>query len=280
MKPFPSGFPRSAATSPRLRRPWRGLPASGSGGIVPNMSERFYTNWPLGKGPVTLDGPEARHLSQVCRLRPGDAVCLFNGDGYEYPARIVAVERRLVELEVLERAGPARELPYRVDIAAPLPRGDRAQFLVEKLTELGVARYVPLETQRSVVHPREGKLDKLQRYAIEASKQSGRNVLMEIHPPVPWQTYCRGAQLPAHRFLGHPGGALETSALEPGRDTAWAVGPEGGFTDEEVGIALEAGWQTVNLGARILRVETAAIAGAVLCAMGSAMKGSSAASGG
>jgi 16S rRNA (uracil1498-N3)-methyltransferase len=65
------------------------------------MSERFYINWPLSTGAVTLDGPEARHLATVCRFRPGDAVCLFNGDGHEYPARVVAADRKHVELEVI-----------------------------------------------------------------------------------------------------------------------------------------------------------------------------------
>src|SRR5438477_12936919 len=113
------------------------------------MSERFYINWPLQPGAVTLEGAEAHHLATVCRSRPGDLVCLFNGDGHEYPARVVAVERRRVTLEVLEAASPPRELSFRLEVAVPLPKGDRAQFLVEKLTELGVTTFVPLSTRRS-----------------------------------------------------------------------------------------------------------------------------------
>src|SRR5437660_1514139 len=155
------------------------------------MSERYYLDAPLNPGPLTLDGPEAHHLATVCRLRPGDAVCLFNGDGHEYPARVRATAKRQVELEVTGRHSPARELPFLLRVAAPVPKGDRAQFLLEKLTELGVSRIVPLRTRRSVVHPREAKLDRFERHVIEASKQCGRNVLMQLEPLSDWDAFCR-----------------------------------------------------------------------------------------
>ncbi|HYV39088.1 MAG TPA: RsmE family RNA methyltransferase [Gemmataceae bacterium] len=223
------------------------------------MSERFYINWPLQPGPVTLDGPEARHLATVCRIRPGDAVCLFNGDGHEYPARVLTVERRQIELEVVQQLSPERELKFHLEVAAPLPKGDRAQFLIEKLTELGVKRYVPLETERSVVQPSEAKLEKLERYVVEASKQCGRNTLMVIAPLVNWMEYCKQGNLPERRILGHPQGISLLGKNDSGSDVVCAVGPEGGFTEQEVQTAVTCGWQTVNLGSRILRVETAAM---------------------
>jgi 16S rRNA (uracil1498-N3)-methyltransferase len=222
------------------------------------MSERFYVNRPLTPGPVMLEGPEAHHLAHVSRLRQGDAVCLFNGDGRQYPARVSEVGRRQVTLEIVGVEAPARELPFRLVVASPLPKGDRAQFLVEKLTELGATALVPLSTARSVVHPREAKLDKLQRHVIEASKQCGRNVLLEVRALTEWSAFCRSEGLPARKLLAHPSApALPGSSSE---DVALAVGPEGGFTDEEVRLAQEAGWQVVGLGPRILRVETAALA--------------------
>jgi 16S rRNA (uracil1498-N3)-methyltransferase len=244
------------------------------------MAERFYVNCELGPGPVLVQGAEAHHLAVVCRLRPGDAVCLFNGDGRQYPARIEKINRREVALEVLAVESPSRELPFRLDIAAPLPRGDRAQFLLEKLTELGVTSFTPLRTARSVVHPRETKLDKLQRYVIEASKQCGRNVLLEVRPMIEWPAFCAAAELPPRRVLAHPGGSEESeesgvrneekeqpphsSPLTPHSSLVAAVGPEGGFTEDEVALARAAGWRLLDLGPRILRVETAAIALAVL----------------
>jgi 16S rRNA (uracil1498-N3)-methyltransferase len=153
----------------------------------------------------------------------------------------------------------------------PLPKGDRAQFLVEKLTELGVARLVPLRTARSVVHPGETKQEKLRRWVIEASKQCGRNILMEVMPLADWKNYSVGADLPQVRWLAHPAPEAQRPVELPqplsGNRLAVAIGPEGGFTDEEIAAAVSSGWQMVNLGLRILRVETAAIALAAFIAV-------------
>jgi 16S rRNA (uracil1498-N3)-methyltransferase len=223
------------------------------------MAERFHVNCELAEGPIVLRGPEAHHLGAVCRARPGDLVCLFNGDGRQYPARVVEVTRRDVTLQVLGVESPQRELPFPLHLACALPKGDRAQFLVEKLTELGVTRFTALTTHRSVVQPREAKQDKLLRQVIEASKQCGRNVLMALDAPRSWSEFVRAADLPARRFLAHPGGAEQAIANCKLEEVVAAVGPEGGFTDEEVAQAVAAGWQVVGLGPRILRVETATL---------------------
>lgn len=225
------------------------------------MAERFYANCTLELGPVVLSGPEAHHLSAVCRLGPGDPVYLFNGDGRQYRAEIVSADRRQATLQVLAIDNPPRELGFRLEVAAPLPKGDRGQFLVEKLTELGVTTFVPLKTERSVVHPSHTRVDKLQRHVIEASKQCGRNALLEVQPLADWRDYCRRPELPEQKRLAHFGGtALRGRVGEP---TAVAVGPEGGFTDAEVNAAMESGWQLVDLGPRVLRIETAALVMAV-----------------
>jgi 16S rRNA (uracil1498-N3)-methyltransferase len=229
------------------------------------MSERFYLNVPLAEGAtVILEGPEAHHLARVCRLRPGAVVSLFNGDGQEYAARLVSIVRRQVTLEVIRQSAPGRELPFLLEIAAPLPKGDRAAYLVEKLTELGVARFVPLTSQRSVIQPRETRREKLERQVIEASKQCGRNRLMEVSPAVDWRTYCTQKVPDAIRVLAHVGAksgytALAAAALSEGKAVCAAVGPEGGFTEEEAAQAHDAGWTAVDLGPRTLRVETAAL---------------------
>jgi 16S rRNA (uracil1498-N3)-methyltransferase len=226
------------------------------------MSERFYINCPLQPGAIELEGPEARHLAVVCRVRPGDTVCLFNGDGREYPARVTAVQRRTVTVEVLGTTTAERELAFPLTVAAPVPKGDRAQFLLEKLTEIGVASFVPLSTQRSVVQPRDTRMEKLQRYIVEASKQCGRNVLMKLEGPASWESYCCRGNLPRTKLLGDPAG-LPLRCLHRDSGSAAgiviAVGPEGGFSDGEVAAAQAAGWTPVGLGPRVLRVETAAL---------------------
>src|SRR5437764_1194287 len=181
-----------------------GLEHSMRPAILATMSNRYYINCPLAPGPIELEGPEAHHLSTVCRSNPGDRVCLFNGDGHEYPASLRSVGKRQVNLEILGKEVSSRELGHRLEIAAPLPKGDRGQFLIEKLTELGVTRFMPLRTRRSVVHPGEVRLDRLQRYVIEASKQCGRNVLMKVETLRDWTELCQDASLPARRWLAHP----------------------------------------------------------------------------
>jgi 16S rRNA (uracil1498-N3)-methyltransferase len=221
------------------------------------MADRFYINSPLREGPIVLQGPEAHHLAAVRRVRPGDHVCLFNGDGREYPAAVQRVVRRSVTLQVVAVQTPRREVGFRLEVAAPLPKGDRAQFLVEKLTELGATTFVPLQTQHSVINPRETRLTKLARYVIEASKQCGRNTLLRVAPPADWPSYCRRGDLPDVKILAHPGGG-EVS-WPAGQDVAVAVGPEGGWTEAEIEPARAAGWQLVSLGPRTLRIETAAL---------------------
>lgn len=225
------------------------------------MADRFYVNSPLAPGSAVLQGPEVHHLANVLRTKPGTAVCLFNGDGAEYPATVVEIAKRSVSFDVGPPLRPVRELRIDLEIAAPLPKGDRGDFLIEKLTELGVRRFVPLRTRRSVVHPR---TERLERAVIEASKQCGRNVLMGIDPVMEWERLVGSTPRDIARYLAHPlGSALQPvpQCHEPERKRCIvAIGPEGGFTDEEVERARTADWQIVALGPRILRVETAAIA--------------------
>jgi 16S rRNA (uracil1498-N3)-methyltransferase len=228
------------------------------------MSDRFYHDGPLGVGEVVLDGPEAHHLSAVRRFSPGEDVVLFNGDGREYPALIVEVARRRVRLQVTSVESPERELGFPLHVASALPKGDRGDFLIEKLTELGVTDFTPLVTERVVVKVHEAKTEKLRRAVIEASKQCGRNVLMRVRSPARWFDWC--GQQKGLRLLAHPGAGSGIDARAIEDPVTVAIGPEGGFTDEEVEAALAGGWRLLSLGPRTLRVETAALAAAVLIA--------------
>ncbi|MCS7045926.1 MAG: RsmE family RNA methyltransferase, partial [Gemmataceae bacterium] len=172
---------------------------------------------------------------------------------------IRAVGRREVVLEIETVAAPQRELPFPLEVAAPLPKGDRGQFLVEKLTELGVTHLVPLRTQRSVVEPGANKLEKLRRWVIEASKQCGRNVLMTVASCTSWTEYALRADDGTASWLAHPGGSRLPAGRGESSCLRCAVGPEGGFTDAEIVLAKEHGWQLLDLGPRTLRIETAAL---------------------
>ncbi len=220
------------------------------------MADRFYTPDPPHPGDFTLDGPEAHHLGSVRRFGPGDRLTLFCGDGREWPAEVVGVGKKSVAVVVGEPLAIDRERPLELWVAAAVPKGDRADYLVEKLTELGVSRFVPLVTARSVVVPK--SVEKFERMVIEASKQCGRNRLMRVERPQSWAAFAGRAELPADRVI------LHTADAEPLTPAAGprvvAVGPEGGFTADEVAVA---GWRRASLGPRVLRVETAAVAAAV-----------------
>ncbi|MCU0703561.1 MAG: 16S rRNA (uracil(1498)-N(3))-methyltransferase [Fimbriiglobus sp.] len=221
------------------------------------MADRFYTPDLLSPGEWTLSGPDAHHMTTVRRFVPGDAVVLFNGDGGEYPAEVVAIGKKQVTLQILRRDAVCREVPFPVVVGSALPKGDRTDYLIEKLVEVGCTRFVPLITERSVVIPKENTLAKLERQVIEASKQCGRNVLMQIAPPRLWAEFVHLADLPEVKYVLHTIGGETPQAL--GGGVVFAVGPEGGFSAAEVSAATIAGWRVASFGPRVLRVETAAL---------------------
>jgi 16S rRNA (uracil1498-N3)-methyltransferase len=230
------------------------------------MSDRFFSAAPITGDDAVLSGPEAHHLAHVMRAQVGEIVTLFDGSGQEFSARVQTIGKRDIELEVVERRDVNRESPVRLTLAVALPKGERQRWLVEKAVELGVAELVPLETERGVAQPSDAALERLRRSVIEASKQCGRNRLMEIGSAQSWRVFHAAQPGDGLRFLAYPGGtALRTVRPHRAADLSCAtvqaaIGPEGGFTDEEIGEATKAGWTTVDLGPRILRVETAAIA--------------------
>jgi len=225
------------------------------------MADRFYTPQLLPPGEFVLDGAEGHHLATVRRFAPGDRVVLFNGDGSDYPAEIVAVSKKSAVLIVGPPLYADREVGFDLVVASALPKGDRADFLIEKLTELGATRFVPLITARSVVVPKASTVEKFSRAVIEASKQCGRNVLMQVDEPARWNDFLKRTDPPPGRYALHTSGSngrIDRATVKDG--VIVAVGPEGGFTSEEVDEASRMGWKEISLGTRILRIETAAIA--------------------
>jgi 16S rRNA (uracil1498-N3)-methyltransferase len=223
------------------------------------MSDRFFVEPPVISNRAILAGAEAHHLLHVMRAKLGAHVTLFDGSGWQFDAVVERTGRGEVELAIAGRQEIDREAPIAVTLGVALPKGDRQKWLVEKVVELGVARLVPLETDRGVAQPVENALERLQRAVIEASKQCGRNRLMEIVEPKAWRAFLDEGRDVGCRLVAHPGqGPLR--GHDVGEIAILAIGPEGGFTAEEVGLALAQGWQGVDLGPRILRVETAAVA--------------------
>lgn len=248
------------------------------------MSQRYFIEerreW-LSQGRAILTGAEATHVTRVMRTKLGDEILLFDGSGVEYVGRVEKIGRSEVECAVVASRTLDHEPTVDLTMAVALPKGDRQKWLIEKLTELGVRRFIPLAAERADVRVDENVLERLRRQVIEASKQSGRLRLMEILPEASCGELERrfGAESGENlrKILLHPlldgmfgqrsfGGLVSESLRGSLRAEKFllAIGPVGGFTDTEVGSAVVAGWMTLDLGRQVYRVETAAVVAASL----------------
>ena len=213
----------------------------------------------FGKQIVTLTADEARHLREVLRLKADDEVSVFDGEGREFRATVAQARRESAELDLKNEIEPARpESPLKITLAVALLKGEKFDLVVQKATELGVYKIVPLMTQHADIKLRdvsdaEKRVARWQRIALEAAKQSGRAVVPEVGQPVNLQSVFIETCFLFSEREGHGLTEIETDQV-----TA-IIGSEGGWADEELDQARAAGAQIVTLGGRILRAETAAI---------------------
>jgi len=233
---------------------------------------------------VTLAADEARHLREVLRLKAGDEVYVFNGTGKEFHCRVEESRRDHAQLKIISEVDPARpESPLGLTLAVALLKGEKFDLVVQKATELGVTRVVPVVTKLADIRLRDEsdaakRVARWQRIALEAAKQSGRAVIPEINSPLSFESLLQNALTSSQpavatsernclMFSERDGQTIlqakETLPAKPSSLTA-LVGSEGGWTDEEIASARQAGWTIVTLGGRTLRAETAAIAVTVL----------------
>jgi 16S rRNA (uracil1498-N3)-methyltransferase len=244
---------------------------------------RVYVEADLTPGSVVeLPSGTASHLAKVLRARGGDELILFNGDGREFIGAIESVRGSRVSASVGDGRRVDRESPLVITLVQCVPRGDRMDFIVQKATELGVARIVPVLSQRSVVRldktHSESKVIHWRAVAVSACEQCGRNRVPAIEPAKPLLNHlgepASGAG-PKLVFEPDLGAHADPPAHDPGRPTVpgrpavhggaaeIAIGPEGGFAPDELEAFRVAGYSQVGLGPRILRAETAAIAAVV-----------------
>jgi len=220
----------------------------------------------LRVGRVTLPAEQAHHARDVLRLGVGDAVELFTAAGRMAAGEIVEATQAGVVAEVREIREAAGGLA--LTIASAVPKGARGDWMIEKLSELGVARFVPLITARSVVHPEgRNKIERWQRLAVESAKQSHRAGVMRIEPLTALDEVLANLS-EAAAFLSTAAGALPLSSIlhPPSSSLTLLVGPEGGWSQEEIGRFAARHLTPITLGRTILRVETAAIAAAAVVA--------------
>lgn len=225
---------------------------------------RFYApNEQFHDGFVRLSAEESRHMRDVLRLRSGNTVSVFDGEGDEFLAEIQQLERSFALLTILGKTEPkCPESDLDLTLAAAILKGEKFDLVVQKAVELGVKTLVPLRTLRGDVKIREEarRADRWRKIALEACKQSGRATLMTIRDPddVSNVVTADAGKASVLMFTERRGNSLPENAAFK-RITA-LVGPEGGWDDSEIDMARNAGATLVTLGGRILRAETAAIA--------------------
>jgi 16S rRNA (uracil1498-N3)-methyltransferase len=227
---------------------------------------RFFVPQKLEQNGIAVLTPDqAHHLRTVLRLRAGEEVELFDGTGLSYSG---IIQSRGAEI----RIGPLREVALpeapitALALAAALIKPDRFEWILQKGTELGVERFLPLETHYSTVRIPQARLaarlDRWQRIVLEACKQSRRVTVPKVHSPLPFGALLTAPEYAAHaRFLLHEKAPERLHAdLPAGNPMLLCVGPEGGWDSAEAHAAERAGFQIVSMGNRVLRAETAALA--------------------
>ncbi|MBC7964863.1 MAG: 16S rRNA (uracil(1498)-N(3))-methyltransferase [Fuerstia sp.] len=214
---------------------------------------------------VVVDDTEAHHLLHVLRLKPGDPLQLFDGCGTEADAFVTRSSRREVFCTVATRRTTSQIDRVRVTVIAAPPKADRLNWMVEKLTEIGVERLILLQTDRTEVIPGESRREKLRSSVIAACKQCRRNELMQLSPLQTLTSVLDDiatARLPGELWIAHPSPSVPTrspDAAMPIQSQLLLIGPEGGFTDAELQTALKVGARVISWPRMILRIETAAV---------------------
>jgi 16S rRNA (uracil1498-N3)-methyltransferase len=228
---------------------------------------RIHVDQALGVGlEVVLPAQAGEHVARVLRMEPGDPVTLFNGDGHDYPAVLHAVGKREVIVRVQAAESVLNESPLSLTLAQGVARGEKMDLIVQKATELGVARIVPLLTERSEVKLDAGRAEKRLAHwrAVVASacEQSGRARVPDVCPAVPLEAWLKGlANDDALRLALLPEGAQRPGELRfTSAGGLLVVGPEGGLGQRDTTALADAGFRGLKLGPRILRTETAGLA--------------------
>jgi len=230
------------------------------------MAKRRFHVVDLSPDRIQVDGAEAAHALKVLRLGPGDEVILFDGRGAEATGKITGIEKSAFQVEVLARQSAPTHPHGLLTIATAIPKGERADWMVEKCAELGVRRIIPLECERSQVHPGTAKLDRWRRKALEAAKQSRQSSVMEIDDVCPITDIFARASSASSMFFGD-GSATQTmigrlNATARDSEILICIGPEGGFSENEKQLLISKGSLPILLGSTVLRIETAVIAAA------------------
>ncbi len=215
---------------------------------------------------VFIVGEEYNHLYKVLRKKPKDIIKVVNGEGDEYTVVLTKTDDGYAEGDIIEKRRRPNEIPFELAFACGVLKGERMELLIEKGTEIGVSRFVPLLTERTEVEPGEGKFLRWNKIAISAMKQSRRSVLPLIERPMNLEEFCDYTNDYDFKILLNEKIKLSPNVRESDFSKAVIVaGPEGSFTEGEIDYLRKKGFKEWNLGLRTLRTETALLfAGMIL----------------
>lgn len=217
-------------------------------------------------GIIVLDFGESKHLRDVLRLRIGDEVSVFDGEGNEFSCSIKDIGKKETSLRILERLSQSKESCLDLKLAVSLLKGEKFDLVIQKACELGASEFVPLQTKRADVKLKDAKdiekrIERWQRIALEAAKQCGRSKLPKIQKPIAFENFIKD-QKNSILFSERGGESFESYVRDSGKLTniSAIIGPEGGWEDTELLKAKESGVRILTLKGRVMRAETAAIA--------------------
>ncbi|MDY6978488.1 MAG: 16S rRNA (uracil(1498)-N(3))-methyltransferase [Pseudomonadota bacterium] len=226
---------------------------------------RLYQDCPLAVGAsIELDETAVRHAIQVLRLKPDDRLILFNGDGHNYPARLTAISKKQATARIEDATAADNESPLQTHLALGIAKGERMDYALQKAVELGINRLTPLLTKRCVVQLDEKREQKRRQHwqgiIRGACEQSGRARLPQLDPVMSYSEFL-DTPLTGQRMILDPRSDRSLSDCTRPQQLILMIGPEGGFTQTEREMAYQHDATGIRLGPRILRTETAVVAG-------------------
>lgn len=233
------------------------------------MHRFFVEPEQVGQDMVTITGNDVNHMKNVLRMKQGDKIGISDGTGMEYTCEVESLDQWAVTARILETQDSRRELASRITLFQGLPKSDKMELIIQKAVELGVYEVIPVATRNTVVRldkkKEESKRKRWQAIAESAAKQSKRLYIPQVGALMSFRQAVEAAKNMDIRLipyeLAENMGDTRTSiaGIQPGQSVAVFIGPEGGFGEEEIRLAMDAGVKPITLGRRILRTETAGI---------------------
>jgi len=229
----------------------------------------FVEQEQIGQKEIVITGEDVNHIRNVLRMKPGEEVLISNGQGINYCCEVTEIAKEKVIAQILSENEEQRELPAKLYLFQGLPKGEKMELIIQKAVELGVYQIIPVSTRRSVVKlegkKEEAKIRRWNSIAESAAKQSGRGIIPKVTGVMSLKEAFSYAKEFDRRIIPfeHAKGMFKTKReleqIKPKMEVGIFIGPEGGFEDEEITLAQEAGVAPISLGKRILRTETAGL---------------------